>query len=95
MSGAVELEVRTSVEPVWHVTRGDELLALRVAYRPAGARKWQAFLLVPDPGQTIAELERHANVAAQLVHARRLSGNLEGSMLSLGTYGESELDGAA
>lgn len=76
-AGAVELEVRTELVELWNVSRNELELALRIEYRPAGQRRWRRFNLIPDPGQTVAALERHANLAAQMVHAGRVPGRVE------------------
>lgn len=76
-AGAVELEVRTSVVELINWTQGEQVEALRVEYRPAGTRRWSHFNLIPEPGQSLERLERHANLAAQMVHAGKVPGSFE------------------
>jgi hypothetical protein len=71
-AGAVELEVRTSIVQLWNLSNGEAGLAVRVEFRPPGQRRWRRFNLVPDEGQELCRLERHANLAAQMVHAGRV-----------------------
>jgi hypothetical protein len=68
-AGAVELELRTEVVELVDLTRGELGYAVRVDYRPAGSRRWSHFNLIPKPGQTLEALVKHAQLAAQLVHA--------------------------
>lgn len=68
-AGAVELEVRTSRSEALSLGGGGWFPVVRVQYRPAGTRIWRHFNLVPKDGQTLEQLEKHANVAAQMVHA--------------------------
>jgi hypothetical protein len=72
VSGELELEVKTSIVELVNWSRGTVGLALRVDWRKAGARRWDHFNLVPDEGQTIAELRAHADEAARLVVAGRV-----------------------
>lgn len=68
-AGAVELEVRTEIVELLNVTRGETVDGVRVEFRPVGERRWRHVNLIPDPGQTLEALVKHAHLAAQMVHA--------------------------
>lgn len=67
-----EVEVETERTMAYNLTAGKgngegRREVLRVRYRGTGNRRWSTFLLVPDPGQSIDELEDHAEDAARRV----------------------------
>lgn len=63
----VELEVKTERDrQLWPEHRE----VVRVLYRPLGTRRWTRFVIVPDPGQSLDELERNAARAAEQHYAR-------------------------
>lgn len=66
-----KLEVSTSRERAMNLTAGGVQEVVRVAWRAKGARRWSSFLIVPDEGQPLDELERFAVGAAEKVAEQR------------------------
>ena len=64
------LEVKTEREKVIGLASGEKEDAVRVSYRQPPTRRWTRFLLIPDEGQPLEELEKYAHDAA-VVHATR------------------------
>lgn len=62
------LEVKTEREKVIGLASGGQEDAVRVSYRQPPTRQWTRFLLIPDEGQPLEELEEYAHDAA-VVHA--------------------------
>ncbi len=60
------LEVRTEREQTISLSNGRRQMVVRVLYRRPPTRRWTRFLLVPDEGQDVDALERHAVEAAAL-----------------------------
>lgn len=66
--GASELEVKTERDTAFGLAEGGTIDVIRVMYRKPPTRRWTRFLLVPDEGQPLEELEQYAPDAA-VVHA--------------------------
>lgn len=65
-SAATALEVKTERDRAWRLNDGAQSEVVRVLYRKPPTRRWTRFLLVPDEGQSLEELEAHATEAAVL-----------------------------
>ena len=70
-SAATALDVRTERDTAIGLGDGWRGEVVRVKYRKPPTRRWTTFLLVPDDGQTIEELEANATDAA-ILHAAKV-----------------------
>lgn len=59
------LQVKTEREGAWILGKPQSMLTVvRVRYRPNARGRWRTFLLVPDKGQPLEQLEELAEHAA-------------------------------
>lgn len=63
------IEVETSRERCFNLSAGGRVDVVRVRWRVKGTRRWASFLLIPDEGQSLDELEQNAEAAAAKVAA--------------------------